>query len=346
MFGPTVLGIDLGTANTRVYAKNKGIVFSGASVIAIDPISGKALAVGDYAKEMWGRTPERVFAIRPLRDGTISDFRSAITMLKSILRDAKRRIKAFPQSKLNVVVCVPAEINNTDKKTIRETFIASGAYRVHLYESILAAAVGAGLPLWEATGSAVLDIGGGKTEAAVLSLGGIVTGFTVKAAGNAIDADIQRFLKRKYSLVIGEQIAELVKIQIGCAIKQQPAARMKVPGFDLRSSLPKWLDISSDDIHEALKGTLNQIALTITRTLGACPPDLVADVMDKGIVLTGGGSLLRNMDKFIARETGIPVLLADAPLKSAVIGSGTAIEKLQLFGKAKSDRSFESKMFS
>jgi rod shape-determining protein MreB len=341
MFGPSVVGIDMGTANTLVYAKEKGILSNGSSVIAVDARNKHVLAFGDRAKEMLGKTPEHIIAMRPIQDGAVSDFYMAVAMLKSFLQQAKQKIKTFVPSKLNVVICVPADINRLQKKAIEDAAIASGAVHVRVVESVLAAAMGAGLPVWEASGHAVLDIGGGTTEAAVISLGGIVTSLSIHSAGNAMDACIQNFMKRRHQLIIGEHTAERVKIQIGSAVKQHPAVTMRVSGQDAVSGFPKWLNVSSDEIYEALKGSLSPIRDALTRTLENSPPEIVSDMMHNGILLTGGGALLHQMDTFIANATGLPVRMAVSPLESTAIGACKAADQLRLFDKTSAARSRE-----
>ncbi len=327
------LGIDLGTANTLVYVKGKGIVVREPSVVAIRTDNKQIEAVGEHAKKMIGRTPGNIRAVRPMKDGVIADFETTATMIKYFLRQAQKQRMLFPHRPY-VMVCVPSGITAVEKRAVEDATRQAGAKEAYTIEEPFAAAIGANLPVWEPTGSMVVDIGGGTTEVAVISLGGIVTSRSVRVAGDEMDQAIIQYIKRMYNLMIGERTAEQLKMDIGSAMPLKQAETMEIRGRDLVSGLPKTITVTSEEIAEALEDTVNSIVDAVKNTLEKCPPELAADIMDRGIVLTGGGALLRNLDKLLTRETGMPVLVADDPLDCVAVGTGRALENIHLF-KAK-----------
>lgn len=335
------LGIDLGTANTLVYVKGKGIVVREPSVVAIRTDTKTIEAVGDAAKKMIGRTPGNIRAIRPMKDGVIADFETTSTMIKYFIRQAQKQRLLF-QRHPSVMVCVPSGITAVEKRAVEDATRQAGARDAYTIEEPFAAAIGADLPVWEPTGSMVVDIGGGTTEVAVISLGGIVTSRSIRVAGDEMDEAITQYIKRTYNLMIGERTSEQIKMEIGSALPMETTAKLEIRGRDLVSGLPKTMSVSSDEITEALSDTVNSIVDAVKVTLEKCPPELSADIMDRGIVLTGGGGLLRNLDKLLARETGMPVLVAENPLDCVAIGTGRALENIHLF-KTKSGPTSKSR---
>lgn len=334
MFGGKDLGIDLGTANTLVYVKGKGIVVREPSVVALRTDTKTIEAVGEAAKMMIGRTPGNIRALRPMKDGVIADFDTTATMIKYFIRQALKK-RALFQRHPDVMVCVPSGITAVEKRAVEDATKQAGAREAFTIEEPFAAAIGANLPVWEPTGSMVVDIGGGTTEVAVISLGGIVTSRSIRIAGDEMDEAIIQYIKRMYNLAIGERTAEQLKIDIGSAYPPEHPESMEIRGRDLVSGLPKTITVTSEEVAEALSDTVNSIVEAVKVTLEKCPPELAADIMDRGIVLTGGGALLRNLDKLLARETGMPVLVADHPLDCVAIGTGKALENIHLF-KSKS----------
>lgn len=337
------LGIDLGTANTLVYVKGKGIVVREPSVVAQrTDINNKAIvAVGNSAKMMIGRTPGNIRAMRPMKDGVIADFETTSTMIKYFIRQAQKQRMLF-QRHPNVMVCVPSGITAVEKRAVEDATKQAGAREAYTIEEPFAAAIGADLPVWEPTGSMVVDIGGGTTEVAVISLGGIVTSRSIRIAGDEMDDAIIQYIKRTYNLAIGERTAEQMKLDIGSALPGDQAESLEIRGRDLVSGLPKTIAVTSFEIADALSDTVNSIVEAVKVTLEKCPPELAADIMDRGIVLTGGGGLLRNLDKLLARETGMPVLVADNPLDCVAIGTGRALDNIHLF-KSKSGPAYRSR---
>ncbi|PDO10220.1 MAG: rod shape-determining protein [Candidatus Reconcilbacillus cellulovorans] len=330
MFGYTRdLGIDLGTANTLVYVKGKGIVVREPSVVAIRTDTNTIEAVGEAAKRMIGRTPGNIRAVRPMKDGVIADFETTATMIHYFIQRAQK--KHWFGRRPNVMVCVPSGCTAVEKRAVEDATRQAGAKEAFTIEEPFAAAIGADLPVWEPTGSMVVDIGGGTTEVAVISLGGIVASRSIRIAGDEMDEAIVQYIKRMYNLMIGERTAEQLKIEIGSALPMENPGRMEVRGRDLLTGLPKTITVTSDEITEALADTVGSIVEAVKATLERCPPELSADIMDRGIVLTGGGALLRNLDKLLARETGMPVLVADHPLDCVAIGTGRALENIHLF---------------
>ena len=325
----TDMAIDLGTANTLVFVKGQGIVLNEPSVVAIIEERGKksVLAVGDEAKTMLGRTPGNISAVRPLRDGVIADFIVTEEMIKHFIKKVHKR-KSFANPK--ILICVPTGSTPVERKAIQDSALAAGARKVSLIEEPIAAAIGAGLPISEATGSMVVDIGGGTTEIAVLSLGGVVYANSLRVAGDAMDTAIITYMRKQFNLLIGEASAEKIKKEIGTALStSQNTFLMK--GRDIRSGTPKEITLKEDDTAEALKPILNQILAGIKDALEKTPPELSADLVDMGLVLTGGGALLKNIDKLISKETGLPVVIAEDPLSCVALGTGKALDQEETF---------------
>lgn len=325
------MGIDLGTANTLVYIKGKDIVMREPSVVAIQTNTNQVLAVGEEAKKMIGRTPGNIVAIRPLKDGVIADFDTTQSMLKYFIKKASTR-RSFLQPR--VVICVPSGVTEVEKRAVEEAAIHAGARDAYLIEEPMAAAIGAGLPVQEATGSMIVDIGGGTTEVAIISLGGIVTSKSIRVGGDELDESIVSYIKKEYSLMIGERTAEEVKISIGTANKNAPETKMAITGRDLITGLPKTIDVSSKEIYDALKEPVYNILEAIKSTLEKTPPELASDVMELGIMLTGGGALLDGIDQLIKDETGMPVHIAENPLDCVAKGTGEALKSIDVLKKA------------
>ncbi|MEU8581561.1 rod shape-determining protein [Streptomyces abikoensis] len=333
------MGIDLGTANTLVYVRGKGVVLNEPSVVAVNAEDGSVLSVGSEAKETIGRTPSNIVAIRPMRDGVIADFEIAERMMRHFIKKVmgNRRF-----SRPRVVVCVPSGITGVERRAVIEAASQAGARQVHLVEEPMAAAIGAGLPVSEPTGCMVVDIGGGTTEVAVISLGGIVTARSVRTAGDAMDAAIISYVKKEYALAIGERTAEEIKLSIGSASPTgyaeagggdpeetqglRPGDRLTVRGRDQVSGLPKTLELTADEIRHALSEPVDAIVMAVRQTLDETPPELSGDIMERGIVLTGGGALLRGLDVRLSRELDIPVFVADEPLDCVAVGTGRCVE--------------------
>lgn len=322
------MGIDLGTANTLVHIKGKGIVLREPSVVAIKSDTGDVLAVGDEAKRMIGRTPGSIVAIRPMKDGVIADFDVTQAMLKYFIRKAMNT-KSFVRPR--VVVGVPSGVTEVEKRAVIDAAQQAGAREAYLIEEPMAAAIGAGLPVEEATGSMVVDIGGGTTEIAVISLGGIVTSCSIRIGGDEMDSSIIQYIKREYNLLIGERTAEEIKINIGTAIVNPNQDKtMDIRGRDLVSGLPKTVRIQSSEICDALSEPVHKIVDAVKGTLEKTPPELAADVMDHGIMMTGGGSLLNSLDKLLSHETGMPVLVSEDALSCVGEGTGRSLENIEL----------------
>lgn len=319
------MGIDLGTANTLVFVKGKGIVLREPSVVAMNNMTKKTLAVGSEAKLMIGRTPGNIVAIRPLKDGVIADFDTAQTMMKNLIEKVSTK-NAFKSPR--IIVCYPSGVTEVEKRAIEEATKLSGARDVILMEEPMAAAIGAGLPVSEPTGSMIVDIGGGTTEVAIISLGGIVTSKSLRVAGDELDQSIISYIKKEFNLMVGERTAEQVKMEIGSAYKVdgEEDMIMEIKGRDMISGLPKIVEISESQVREALKEPVYQIIESIKTTLEKTPPELAADIMEKGIMLAGGGAYLRGLDVLINKETNMPVHIAEAPLDCVVLGAGKALE--------------------
>lgn len=324
------LAIDLGTANTLVYVKGQGIVINEPSVVAINKnMSGpkRVLAVGKEAKEMLGRTPGDIVAIRPLKDGVIADFEITAAMIRYFVEKAhNRRTMVKPR----VIVCVPYGITNVEKRAVKEAAESAGVREVFLIEEPMAAAIGAGLPVTEPSGSMIVDIGGGTTEVAVISLAGIVYSKSVRVAGDKMDEAIINYIKRKYNLLIGERTAEEIKIAIGNAYPSDVIETMNVKGRDMVAGIPKTIQVTSEEIREAIAEPVNIIVEAVRVALEQTPPELAADIVDKGIVLAGGGALIKNLDVLLREETGLPIMIADNPLTSVVVGSGKALDQIHV----------------
>ena len=323
------MAIDLGTANTLVVLKGQGVVLNEPSVVAVVDNKGKksVLAVGDEAKTMLGRTPGNISAIRPLKNGVIADFIVTEEMIKHFIKKVhKKRTFANPR----ILICVPTGSTPVERKAIQDSALAAGARRVQLIEEPIAAAIGAGLPISEATGSMVVDIGGGTTEVAVLSLGGVVYSNSLRIAGDAMDQALQNYMRKEYNLMIGDSTAEKIKKEIGTAVASSNNT-YPVKGRDIRSGTPKEVNITEEDSSEALDGILTEIVGGIKDALENTPPELSADLVDMGLTLTGGGSLLKNIDKRFSRETGLPVHIADDPLSCVAIGTGKALDQEETF---------------
>ncbi len=324
------LAIDLGTANTLVYVKGRGIVLSEPSVVAVRKDgrgTNKVLAVGKEAKMMLGRTPGNIVAIRPMKDGVIADFEITETMLRHFIRKVHNRRSLI---RPRIIVCVPSGITQVEKRAVRESAESAGAREVFLIEEPMAAAIGAGLPITEPTSNMVLDIGGGTTEVAVISLAGIVYSKSVRVGGDKMDEAILQQIKRKYNLLIGERTAELIKTTIGNAFAGDKVERMQIKGRDLVSGIPKIIEIDSDEVREAISEQIETIVETVKIALEQTPPELAADIVDRGIVLTGGGALLQNLDKLLREETGLPITITEDPLSTVVLGSGKALDNLDI----------------
>ena len=320
------MAVDLGTANTLVYVRGRGVVLNEPSVVAINQASGGILAVGAEAKKMIGRTPGNIVAIRPLKDGVIADFDTTERMLRYFIQKVhKRRHLAKPR----IVVCVPSGITGVEQRAVKDAGYAAGARKVYIIEEPMAAAIGSGLPVHEPTGNMVVDIGGGTTEVAVISLGGIVTAQSIRIGGDELDNAIIQYVKKEYSLLLGERTSEEIKMAIGSAFPVPDEPHAEIRGRDLVSGLPKTIVVSAEEIRKALEEPVNQIVDAVKTTLDKCPPELSGDIMDRGIVLTGGGALLKGLDERLKHETGMPILIADNPLDSVAMGSGKCVEEFE-----------------
>ena len=320
------LAVDLGTANTLVYVRGRGVVLNEPSVVAMNTKTGGIVAVGTEAKRMIGRTPAEIVAIRPLRDGVIADFETTERMLRYFIQKVhKRRYFAKPR----IVVCVPSGITGVEQRAVKDAGYQAGARRVYIIEEPMAAAIGVGLPVHEPVGNMVVDIGGGTTEVAVISLGGIVAAQSIRTGGDRLDQAIITYVKKEYSLMLGERTAEDIKMAIGSAFPSQDEPVAEIRGRDLVSGLPKTIVVSAEEVRKAMEEPINAIIDAVKGTLDGCPPELAGDVMDHGIVLTGGGALLHGLDERVRHETGMPVHVADNPLHSVAIGSGRCIEQFQ-----------------
>jgi rod shape-determining protein MreB len=324
------LAIDLGTANTLVYARGKGIVVNEPSIVAINKNTGEVEAVGKEAKEMLGRTPGNIVAIKPMKDGVIADFKVTEKMLTYFIQKAhNRKMLVHPR----IVIGVPSEITQVEKRAVMDSAYRAKASEVHLVEQAMVAAIGAGLPITEPSGNMVVDIGGGTTDIAVISLSGIVYSRSVRMAGNQIDEAIMNYLKRKYNLLVGERTAEQIKMEIGSAYTLDKPLTMEIKGRNLIEGVPKTITVDDSEIREALSECVSTVMNAIRVALERTPPELSADISDRGIVLTGGGALLKNLDKRIREETGLPVSIADDPLASVVLGTGKMLSDFKLLRK-------------
>ncbi|HLR11563.1 MAG TPA: rod shape-determining protein [Sporosarcina sp.] len=334
MFGLGVkdVGIDLGTANTLVFVKGKGIVLREPSVVAKNIQTGEIVAVGSAAKNMIGRTPGSITATRPMKDGVIADFEITTAMIEHYMKEALKNAGGN-WKKPNVMICVPYGITSVEQRAVIDAARQGGAKDAYTIEEPFAAAIGAGLPVWEPTGSMVVDIGGGTTEVAVISLGGIVTSESIRVGGDTIDHAIISYIRKTYNLTVGERTAEAIKLEIGSAKVEDENEKMEIRGRDLLTGLPQTIEISADEIAGALRESISHIIEGVKKTLETTPPELSSDVMERGIVLTGGGALLRNLDKVISEETNMPVFIADEPLDSVAIGTGKALDNFDVIKK-------------
>jgi rod shape-determining protein MreB len=334
-FGGRDMAVDLGTANTLVYVRGRGIVLSEPSVVAIDERSGEVHAVGVEAKRMLGRTPGTISAIRPLKDGVIADFDVTEQMLRHFIQKVHQHRFAHPR----VVVCVPSGVTGVEKRAVEEATLSAGAREAHLIEEPMAAAIGAGLPVSEPTGNMIVDVGGGTTEVAVISLGGIVVSQSLRVGGDEMDEAIISHVKKEYKLLIGNQTAEEIKLEIGSAFDLREEFHAEVRGRDMLTGLPKTVVLSSEEVRHALEEPVSQIVDAIRTTLDKTPPELAADIMDRGIVLAGGGALLAGLDERLRHETQMPSHLAESPLTCVAVGSGRSLEVLETMSRAAKARS-------
>ncbi len=328
------LAIDLGTANTLVYARAKGIVVAEPSIVAVNTVTGKVEAVGKDAKEMLGRTPGKIVAIRPMKDGVIADFEITEKMLSHFIRKAHNR-NTFVRPR--IIIGIPSEITQVEKRAVKDSALKAKASEVYLVDQAMAAAIGAGLPITEPSGNMVVDIGGGTTDIAVISLAGIVYSKSVRVAGNEMDEAVIQYIKKKYNLLIGERSAEQIKLEIGSAFPLDEPLTMEIKGRDLIEGIPKTLTVTDAEIREALAEPISIILNAVRVALERTPPELSADIVDRGIVLTGGGSLLKNFDRLLREETGLPVSVAEDPLSSVVLGTGKMLSDFELLRKISLD---------
>ncbi|WKA56256.1 rod shape-determining protein [Planococcus shixiaomingii] len=338
--GSKDVGIDLGTANTLVFIKNKGIVLREPSVVAKNTNTGEIVAVGNDARNMIGRTPGSIVAIRPMKDGVIADYDTTTAMIQYYLKEAMKA-SGGTWKKPSVMICVPYGITSVEQRAIIDAARQAGAREAFTIEEPFAAAIGANLPVWEPMGSMVVDIGGGTTEVAVISLGGIVTSESIRVAGDAMDIAITQYIRKVYNLTIGERTAEAIKIEIGAAsvvTDAEKKLKMDIRGRDLLTGLPKTIEITCEEIAEALKEAVAAIVEGVKKTLETTPPELSSDVMERGIVLTGGGALLKNLDKVIAAETMMPVIIAEDPLDCVAIGTGKALDNIDQIRRLQSTK--------
>ncbi len=333
------IGIDLGTANTLIYVRDKGVVLREPSVVAVQAGTNHVLAVGTEAKRMLGRTPGNIVAICPLRDGVIADFEVTEAMLRHFIQKVhNRRNMVSPR----VVVAVPSGITEVEKRAVKDSATHAGAREVYLIDEPMASAIGVGLPVQDPAGNMIVDMGGGTTEVAIISLAGIVFSRSVRVAGDELDEALVQYMKRVYNLMIGERTAEEIKIKIGSAYPLEQETSMEVKGRDLVAGLPKTLTITSQEVREAMQEPINTIVETVRYTLERCPPELSADLVDRGIVLAGGGALLRGLDKLLMEETGLPVHVADDPLSAVVMGTGIVLNELNFLRKVVSNENRRS----
>jgi rod shape-determining protein MreB len=321
------MAVDLGTANTLVYVRGRGIVLNEPSVVAVNTTTSAILAVGSEAKRMIGRTPAHIRAIRPLKDGVIADFDITEKMLRYFIQKVHhRRWLAKPR----VVVCVPSGITSVEQRAVEEATISAGARSAYIIEEPMAAAIGAGLPIHEPTGNMVVDIGGGTTEVAIISLGGVVTSSSIRVGGDELDESIIQFVKKEYSLALGERTAEAIKLAVASAWPSPDDIIAEIKGRDLVSGLPKTIHITAEEVRRAVEEPVNAIVDAVKNTLDRCPAELAADIMDRGMVLTGGGALLKGLDERLKHETGMPIHVADNPLSCVAIGSGRCLEEFEV----------------
>ena len=333
-FGSRDMAVDLGTANTLVYVRGRGIVLSEPSVVAIDTRSGEVHAVGVEAKRMLGRTPGSISAIRPLKDGVIADFDVTEQMLRHFIQKVHQHRFAHPR----VVVCVPSGVTGVERRAVEEATLSAGARQAYLIEEPMAAAIGAGLPIAEPAGNMIVDVGGGTSEVAVISLGGIVVSQSLRVGGDEMDESIVNHVKKEYKLLIGQQTAEEIKLEIGSAYPMKDELKAEVRGRDMLTGLPKTVVMSSDEVRHALEDPVGQILDAIRQTLDKTPPELAADIMDRGVMLAGGGALLTGLDERLRHETHMPVHVADSPLTCVAVGSGKSLEEFEVIHRSQKDR--------
>lgn len=333
MFSNAEIGIDLGTANVLIYSKNKGIVLNEPSVVAIDTQTKNVLAVGKEAKQMVGKTPKNVVPIRPLREGVIADYDITAQMLKEMLKKVSKKM-GLSMRKPNVVICTPSGSTSVERRAIHNAVKSYGAKHVHLIEEPVAAAIGADLPVSDPVANVVLDIGGGTSEVAIISFGGVVSCRSVRNGGDTMDEEIVQHVRRNYNVLIGERTAEEIKINIGYALVDHEELTMEVRGRDMVTGLPKTITLSSGEVQSALRENLENILETVRATLEDCPPELSGDIVDHGVVITGGGALLNGMEEWLSNEISVPVHLAPNPLESVAIGTGRSLQMIQKLQKA------------
>ena len=333
-FGSRDMAVDLGTANTLVYVRGRGIVLSEPSVVAIDTRSGEVHAVGVEAKRMLGRTPGSISAIRPLKDGVIADFDVTEQMLRHFIQKVHQHRFAHPR----VVVCVPSGVTGVERRAVEEATLSAGARQAYLIEEPMAAAIGAGLPIAEPAGNMIVDVGGGTSEVAVISLGGIVCSQSLRVGGDEMDESIVNHVKKEYKLLIGQQTAEEIKLEIGSAFPMKDELKAEVRGRDMLTGLPKTVIMSSDEVRHALEEPVGQILDAIRQTLDKTPPELAADIMDRGVMLAGGGALLTGLDERLRHETHMPVHVADSPLTCVAVGSGKSLEEFEVIHRSQRNR--------
>ncbi len=332
MFSTMELGIDLGTANILVYSKNKGIILNEPSVVAVDKVTNKVIAVGTEAKEMIGKTPGRIVAIRPLKKGVIADYDMTTDMLRHVMQKVGKKL-GYSIRKPSVIVCTPSGATSVERRAIQDAARNSGAKHVHLIEEPVAAAIGADLPVDEPTANVVVDIGGGTTEVAIISFGGVVTYQSISIGGDQLDEDIIQYVRKKFNVLIGERTAEQIKIEIGYAKVDHEPLTMDVRGRDLVSGLPKTITLTSTEIQATLQESLDHILEAVRATLEDCPPELSGDIVDRGVILTGGGALLNGIQEWLSNEIFVPVHLAPNPLESVAIGTGRSLSMLHKLNK-------------
>ncbi|MDX6647589.1 MAG: rod shape-determining protein MreB [Miltoncostaeaceae bacterium] len=340
-FGGRDMAVDLGTANTLVYVRGRGIVLSEPSVVAIDQRTNEVHAVGIEAKRMLGRTPGNISAIRPLKDGVIADFDVTEQMLRHFIQKVHQNRWAHPR----VVVCVPSGVTGVEKRAVEEATLSAGARQAFLIEEPMAAAIGAGLPVAEPTGNMIVDIGGGTSEVAVISLGGIVVSQSIRVGGDELDDAIISYVKKEHKLMIGSQTAEEVKLEIGSAYPLREEVQAEIRGRDMITGLPKTVVLSSEDVRSALEEPISQIVDAVKSTLDKTPPELASDIMDRGIMLAGGGSLLQGLDERLRRETEMPIHVAESPLTCVAVGSGRSLEEFDVMKKASGGRNRKKKRY-
>lgn len=327
------IGIDLGTATTLVYVKGEGIVLAEPSVVAIERSTHEVLAVGAEAKRMLGRTPGNIVAIRPMKDGVIADFDVVQEMLRAFIKKVKNRRRILVHPRLRIVISVPSGITEVEKRAVRESAQQAGAWKVYMVEEPMAASIGAGMPVTEPSGNMIIDIGGGTTEVAIISLGGIVVSKSVRVAGDEMDMAIAQHIKRKYNLMIGERTSEEIKIKIGSADKLPEEKQMVIKGRDLVAGLPRSIEINSEEIREALGEPVNSIVQAVKSTLEKAPPELAADIVDVGITMAGGSSQLRGLDSLISSETNLTVRVTDNPETAVVLGTGKTLDSIEILAR-------------